>query len=442
MAIQITIDTKLTGQEIIDLLKNRKFGYTTDNTTGIYQIKNLINNKIYIGSSCSLKKGIKNRWYWHINKLNSNSHYSSHLQNSWNKYKSSNFEFSVLEIINIEKDENKKDFENRIREKEREYILKFNSWKSEFGYNLTRNTKSSSDFLTEEKIKQGKWMLNWEDYLKMKEKLIATNIPLAEIAREFKIGRKVLERIYRGQLLYEEYKDIDIPSRTISFYDILKENYEKDIVKDYVSGISLDKLARKYYKIIGRKNIDDTRPIKLILEENNIKIRSSTEVCSIKIYQYDFSGKFIKEWSSITKAAREYNISNSKITACASGKRNTAKGYRWSYEKLDYLPLENIYEQILGRPYNSRNRPILRFSLNWEPEVIYGSLRSTSAITGKSYEYLGLKINKDKNSIAYGHHWQYLDTLEEKELKEILKLRRENKIKIVDNIYNSKYKQN
>lgn len=442
MAIQITIDTKLTGQEIIDLLKNRKFGYTTDNTTGVYQIKNLINNKIYIGSSCSLTKGIKNRWYWHISHLNSNSHYSSHLQNAWNKYKSNNFEFSILEIINIEKDENKKDFENRIREKEKEYILKFNSWKSEFGYNLTRNTKSGSDFLTEEKIKQGKWILNWEDYLKMKEKLITTNIPLAEIAREFKIGRKILERIYRGQLLYEEYKNTSIPSRTISYYDILKENYEKDIVKDYVNGTSLDNLARKYYKIIGRNNIDDTRPIKLILEENNIKIRSSTEVCSIKIYQYNFSGKFIKEWSSITEASKKYNISSGKIVACAKGTRNTAKGYRWSYEKLDYLPLNNIYEQILGRPYNSRNRPILRFSLNWEPEVIYGSLRSTSDITGKSYEYLGTKINKDKNTIAYGYHWRYLDTLEDKELKEILKLVRKNKIKIVDNIFNSKYKDN
>lgn len=66
--------------------------------SGIYQIKNLINGHIYIGSS----DNIKNRWSSHKHYLNRNSHHSHYLQNAWNKYGVENFEFSVLEYVSIE----------------------------------------------------------------------------------------------------------------------------------------------------------------------------------------------------------------------------------------------------------------------------------------------------------------------------------------------------
>jgi group I intron endonuclease len=61
--------------------------------SGIYQIKNLINGKIYIGSSNHLYR----RYSDHIRFLNRNSHFNPKLQASWNKYGGDNFEFSVLE---------------------------------------------------------------------------------------------------------------------------------------------------------------------------------------------------------------------------------------------------------------------------------------------------------------------------------------------------------
>lgn len=63
--------------------------------SGIYEIKNLINGKIYIGSSSNLKK----RMYSHIYNLRNNRHRNSFLQNSWNKYGESNFHFSVVEFV-------------------------------------------------------------------------------------------------------------------------------------------------------------------------------------------------------------------------------------------------------------------------------------------------------------------------------------------------------
>jgi len=64
------------------------------NETGVYLIKNKVNNKIYVGSTAS---SFKKRFYDHTNSLNKNEHYNQFLQKSWNKYGSYNFEFIILE---------------------------------------------------------------------------------------------------------------------------------------------------------------------------------------------------------------------------------------------------------------------------------------------------------------------------------------------------------
>ena len=61
-------------------------------TCGIYQIKNKYNGKFYIGSSVD----IRGRFYNHKGQLNRNIHDNQYLQNAWNKYGESNFEFSVI----------------------------------------------------------------------------------------------------------------------------------------------------------------------------------------------------------------------------------------------------------------------------------------------------------------------------------------------------------
>lgn len=55
--------------------------------SGIYIIKNIINNKIYIGSAVDIEK----RLYEHFWSLCRNSHCNIHLQRAWNKYKECSF---------------------------------------------------------------------------------------------------------------------------------------------------------------------------------------------------------------------------------------------------------------------------------------------------------------------------------------------------------------
>lgn len=62
--------------------------------SGIYRIRNIHNNRIYIGSSI----GIKGRFADHRCDLNKNRHSSPRLQNAWNKYGKDSFEFEIVEL--------------------------------------------------------------------------------------------------------------------------------------------------------------------------------------------------------------------------------------------------------------------------------------------------------------------------------------------------------
>ena len=66
--------------------------------SGIYQIKNTVNGKIYVGSTTNMRR----RWTDHRSKLFRGKHGNSHLQSAWNKYGSASIMFEVLELCNKE----------------------------------------------------------------------------------------------------------------------------------------------------------------------------------------------------------------------------------------------------------------------------------------------------------------------------------------------------
>jgi group I intron endonuclease len=90
--------------------------------TGIYSIKNIVNDKVYVGSATDIKK----RWRDHKWYLNHNKHHNSHLQSSWNKYGCDAFEFSILHECGV----------NELLMKETEYIQIHKSKDNSCGYNV------------------------------------------------------------------------------------------------------------------------------------------------------------------------------------------------------------------------------------------------------------------------------------------------------------------
>lgn len=67
--------------------------------SGIYRIRNVKDNKIYVGSSVNLTR----RWrYHHLGRLRRNTHWNPHLQSAWNRDGESSFLFEVLEKVSSE----------------------------------------------------------------------------------------------------------------------------------------------------------------------------------------------------------------------------------------------------------------------------------------------------------------------------------------------------
>jgi len=62
---------------------------------GIYRIRNILNDKRYVGSAQDFGK----RWDIHIKELQEGMHYNSYLQNAWNKYGEENFAFEIEEEV-------------------------------------------------------------------------------------------------------------------------------------------------------------------------------------------------------------------------------------------------------------------------------------------------------------------------------------------------------
>lgn len=52
-----------------------------------------------------------------------------------------------------------------------------------------------------------------------------------------------------------------------------------------------------------------------------------------KIIQYDLNDNFIKEWESISDAAKELNIPTTHISKCCLGKLNKTHSYKWRYKQ-------------------------------------------------------------------------------------------------------------
>lgn len=108
---------------------------------GIYKITNLINNKIYIGST---KISFRKRYGTHIYDLNTNTHCNEYLQNSYIKYGSCNFQFEIIEIIN--------DIVT-ITEREQYWLDFYKCYNKSIGYNILKYADSSYGFKHTEETK-------------------------------------------------------------------------------------------------------------------------------------------------------------------------------------------------------------------------------------------------------------------------------------------------
>jgi group I intron endonuclease len=157
--------------------------------SGIYMIKNKLNNKCYIGSSIN----IYNRWKGHIKQLKRNKH-NKYFQNAWNKYGEENFEFIIIEVVkNL----------NKLIVKEQYWMDYYKCYNRKFGYNAKPNAKNmlGFKFSEESKLKMGESKLGNKNALGSKGRIYTE-----EQLKEYSESRKGDKNPMYGTHHTEEWK--------------------------------------------------------------------------------------------------------------------------------------------------------------------------------------------------------------------------------------------
>ena len=104
--------------------------------SGIYVIKNIVNNKVYVGKSVNIYSRMKD----HVTALNTQSlNENRHLINSWHKYGRDSFTYYVAEYVN-EDDRIKLDL--ILKELELKWFIKLESLNPNKGYNMRCDSES------------------------------------------------------------------------------------------------------------------------------------------------------------------------------------------------------------------------------------------------------------------------------------------------------------
>jgi len=141
----------------------------------IYKVTNIINQKVYIGQTT---KTIKNRWKHHLSQLYDDTYFHRAIL----KYGVENFIIESIED-NIPDD--------LLNEKESYYITKYNSYKSQFGYNCTRG--GEYHFIDINK------KISDESYIDILDDLKFSKLSQQEIADKYNISFSTVSDINTGR---------------------------------------------------------------------------------------------------------------------------------------------------------------------------------------------------------------------------------------------------
>lgn len=109
--------------------------------SGVYEILNAVNGKVYIGSAVNFKK----RRAGHLYHLRRNTHRNPHLQCAWNKYGEDSFLFLPVEHVVLDK--------NELVSREQFWIDALNACDRAKGYNISPTAGSQLGLVHSEKTR-------------------------------------------------------------------------------------------------------------------------------------------------------------------------------------------------------------------------------------------------------------------------------------------------
>jgi len=332
---------------------------------GVYKIENLINGKVYIGSSIDIYK----RWKYHISDFKANRHCNKYFQSAWNKYGKNNFEFSIVEKI---------DDENILFEREQYWLDLLNPF-GENGYNLCKTTNSYSFG----------YKLSDESKEKIKNRIFS---------------EKHRQRMSDNSPNKIKIVQLSLDGELIKIWDSLTEACENLNANKTTVSACLRKIGKRlsaknfiwmYYEEFIQNNSKE------IIENIVYKIKNKKQNGKRPIVQMTLNDNFICYWDNATEAGRVLNIDRVGIMNCCRGRQGEAFGFKWVYED-DYNNNKLTKFTYKGRQHKNVVQLDMKYNLInvWESvEEINNQLNiEISSI----YRCCNQKLNSFK-----GYRWLY-----------------------------------
>ena len=131
------------------------------------------------------------------------------------------------------------------------------------------------------------------------------------------------------------------------------------------------------------------------------------------VIQYDLmTGKYIKEWTSASEAARALKTDIrggiSSISACCRGKHRSAGCYGWMFrDAFDETKTVKNYQS----PFEKSNKKIRGISVVDNTEIIFDSVADAKRSGFKSISNVFIPSSRKKTAYrhtAYGYKWSYV----------------------------------
>lgn len=247
----------------------------------IYLVTNKINGMKYVGQS--IQVDIKARWNGHHSKKRT---VGKILYNAYQKYGLNNFDYKIICIC----------FDEDTDKYEEEYIKKYNTVHPN-GYNLLQGGKNRKH--NSETLKHLSEIMKGEKHpqygTKFSEERKKQHSELMKGSKNPNFGKKIPREVIEKRI------------QTIKNNKMI--NGDKKITQETKEKISNS--LKEYYKTSRKQGI-----------KTNGK----------KVKQYDLNGNFIKEYYSISEAARELDVANTTISRACERINGMSCGYRWKKE--------------------------------------------------------------------------------------------------------------
>lgn len=329
--------------------------------TGIYGIKNLINNKIYVGQA----EDIYSRWIHHKSDLRGNRHHNCHLQNSWNKYGEINFLFYIIkECKSSELDEKERYWIVQLRTYEG--FVDCNGYNQDLGGSGIRGYKHTDEEIDKmRRIQNPKIVLQFDlDFNLIKEWIGG----VSHINKELKYTKECI-------LIRCNHTILNKMTPYKNSYWIFKDEYDDPQFtwNNYLS---------------------------------NFRQKDDVIIC-----QYDTHFKLIKKWNTHYELKENgFNVKTILAICKQSGTQKTYKNSIWAFDGYDFSNgyFGNYNEYKKGR-HNCR-KVMMKETKDGKALMTFDSVTDACLYLGKPIKFRSNIVQSlKKNQRSGGYYWEYVD---------------------------------